>query len=278
MSVAAVAENAADIEIGSAEHLALFCHALLDTYNPDKPPILEWPALDEEVRRRLVELPIWDMAVQTEGHASVRVLSYVNQAEDPLLKRAIEVNGFEEARHKRLLSNLAAAYGIPLAVEPDYPRPRDGEWAFLVTGYSECIDSFFAFGLFALAKRSGFFPPALVETFEPVMQEEARHILFFCNWTAWHRARLPWWRKPIFDARRAAVFARLVYQRALVARGTGGNNFTATGHQPMGISVKPRDVIDLCLAENDRRMSGYDARLLRPNLVPRLAQLCRRFV
>jgi hypothetical protein len=278
MSVAAVAENAADIEIGSAEHLALFCHALLDTYNPDNPPILEWPALDEEVRRRLVELPIWDMAVQTEGHASVRVLSYVNQAEDPLLKRAIEVNGFEEARHKRLLSNLAAAYGIPLAVEPDYPRPRDGEWAFLVTGYSECIDSFFAFGLFALAKRSGFFPPALVETFEPVMQEEARHILFFCNWTAWHRARLPWWRKPIFDARRAAVFARLVYQRALVARGTGGNNFTATGHQPMGISVKPRDVIDLCLAENDRRMSGYDARLLRPNLVPRLAQLCRRFV
>ncbi len=110
------------------------------------------------------------------------------------------------------------------------------------------------------------------------MQEEARHILFFRNWTAWHRARLLWWRKPIFDARRGAVCARLVYQRVLIARGAGGNNFTANGHQAMGINVKARDVLGLCIAENDRRMSTYDAGLPRPNLVPRVAQLCRRLV
>ena len=48
-----------------------------------------------------------------------------------------------------------------MAPEPEYRRPRDPEWAFMVTGFSECIDSFFAFGLFALAQRSGYFPPAL---------------------------------------------------------------------------------------------------------------------
>ena len=35
------------------------------------------------------------------------------------------------------------------------------------------------------------------------------------------------------------------------------------------------ELIDLCLKENERRLSGYDARLLRPNFVPRLMRLVR---
>ena len=91
-----------------------------------------------------------------------------------LLRKAIELNGFEERRHRHVLANLVEAYGIKLAPEPVYEKPKDPEWAFMVTGYSECIDSFFAFGLFKAAKDTGYFPPELVETFDPVVNEEGR--------------------------------------------------------------------------------------------------------
>jgi hypothetical protein len=58
----------------------------------------------------------------------------------------------------------------------------------------------------------------------------------------------------------------------------GGDNFTATGHESMGIDIDAAGLIDVCLAENERRMKGYDSRLLRPNLVPRLARFARRFM
>jgi hypothetical protein len=275
---------------GSDAHKSAFCRMLLDTHNPYKPSIIDWPALDPEARARLVGLPIWDIAVQTEGKARLRVLSYGQTIADPLLRQAIELDGFEEGRHKEVLSNLVEAYGIRLAPEPEYRRPRDPEWAFMVTGYSECIDSFFAFGLFAMAKRSGFFPPALVDTFEPVMQEEGRHIVFFVNWVAWHWRNLSLWRRLIFWAKIAAVWVFLVWERVGIARGVEGagdreggavpqdNNFTLTGSQSVGAAdLSIRALIEVCLAENDRRLAGYDARLLRPTLVPSLARIVGYF-
>ncbi len=286
-----VAAGSGPIAPGTEEHKTAFCRMLLDTHNPYKPSIIDWPVLDPEARNRLVGLPIWDIAVQTEGKARLRVLSYAELIEDGLLRRAIELDGFEEGRHKEVLSNLVQAYGIALAPEPEYLRPRDPEWAFMVTGYSECIDSFFAFGLFALAKRSEFFPAELVDTFEPVMQEEGRHILFFVNWVAWHRRNLPLWRRPLFVLRVLAVWAFLVWERIGIARGIGSagpagsgavpqdNNFTLTGSKAVGaVDVSPAALIDICLEENARRLAGYDARLLRPNFVPRLMRLARRFM
>ena len=185
---------------GDDQQREAFCRMLLDTFNPYRPAVIEWPVLDAETRQRVISLPIWDIAVQTEGRARRRILSYAATVRDPLLRQALEHMGFEEGRHKEVLSHLVAAYGIQLEPEPEYLEPRNPEWGFLVTGYSECIDSFFAFGLFALAKRSGFFPPELVETFEPVIQEEGRHILFFINWVDWHRRTMPLWRRPVVPA------------------------------------------------------------------------------
>lgn len=285
------ASQSGPIAPGSEEHKTAFCRMLLDTHNPYKPSIIDWPVLDPDARDRLVGLPIWDIAVHTEGKARLRVLSYAELIDDALLRRAVELDGFEEGRHKEVLSNLVEAYGIPLGPEPKYLRPRDPEWAFMVTGYSECIDSFFAFGLFALAKRSGFFPPALVDTFEPVMQEEGRHIIFFVNWVAWHKRNLPAWRRPMFLAKVVAVWAFLIWERIGIARGVRGagdsvpptpardNNFTLTGTKAVGaVDLSIAGLIDLCLKENDRRLSGYDPRLLRPNFVPRVMRLARGFM
>jgi hypothetical protein len=270
------------IRIGSDAHKTLFCRTLLDTFNPYKPAVIDWPKLDAEARDRLLSLPIWDIAVQTEGRARLNVASYAAIASDPLLRKAIDLNAFEEGRHKNVLSNLVAAYGIALAPEPHYVLRGDPEWAFMVTGYSECIDSFFAFGLFESAKRTGFFPEALVDTFEPVIQEEARHILFFVNWAAWHRRTMPLWRRPFFELKVLAVWLFLIWERIGIARDMGSgvqdNNFTVTGAKSLGADINVGQLIDICLAENKRRMSLYDHRLLRPFAVPALARVARRFM
>ena len=210
--------------------------------------------------------------------------TFAERVHDTLLRRALDMDAGEEARHKVVLSKLVEAYGIKLAPEPEYPAPKDAEWAWLVTGYSECIDSFFAFGLFEVARRSGYFPPELVDTFEPVMQEEGRHILFFVNWAAWYRRNLPFWRRPWFFLKELAVWSFLVWERIGIARGLDDSgemqdaNFAVTGSEQMGIDIQPRELFEICLAENDRRMAGYDQRLLRPMAVPRMIRFISRFL
>jgi hypothetical protein len=269
------------IRLGSDAHKRLFCKTLLETFDPYRPAVIDWPKLPAEARDRLVALPIWDIAVQTENRAGLNVTTYGETIGDPLLRKAIELNGFEERRHRHVLANLVEAYGIELAPEPAYPPPRHPEWAFMVTGYSECIDSFFAFGLFESAKRTGFFPAELVDTFEPVIHEEGRHILFFVNWMAWHRRNMPLWRRPWFELKVLAVWVFLIWERIGIAsdvsNGVQDNNFTVTGANQLGSDIDVGELMDICLAENNRRLGPYDKRLLRPRFVPAMIRLARRF-
>jgi len=270
------------MRLGSGEHLNLFCRMLLDTHDPYRPATIDWPELEKEARDRLVSLPIWDIAVQTEGRARGNVATYAPEITDPLLRQAIELNAFEEGRHHLVLSHLVRAYGIALAPEPQYVTPKDPEWAFMVTGFSECIDSFFAFGLFDAAKRTGFFPERLVDTFEPVMQDEARHILFFVNWVAWHRRTMSWWRRPFFEFKVLRVWLFLIWERIGIARNVGhgvqDNNFTVRGANQLGAGIGVGDLVRLCLVQNDGRLGCYDRRLLRPSIVPALARFVLCFM
>jgi hypothetical protein len=95
---------------------------------------------------------------------------------------------------------------------------------------------------------------------------------------------MPWWRRPWFAAKVAAAWLYLIWQRIGMAKsmdkqdGAPDLNFTARGTGSVGVQLRPAEMIDLCLAENDRRMAGYDSRLLRPTAVPALAKWVRRFL
>jgi hypothetical protein len=269
--------RAETVRIGSEAHKALFCRAFLDSHDRYKPAVIAWPELDAAALRRLASLPIWRMAVETEGYASLRMEAMAAASGDPLVREAIALNAFEERRHKDVLGHMLRFYGIDIGAEPHYAPPRRPEWSFVRTGYGEFIDSFFAFGLFALAKRSGFFPAELVEVFEPVIQEEARHNLFFANWLAWRQARAPIWRRPFLALERLAALLVQLRGRIKVGGEIDGSNFTMKGGEALGLDLDPRALLELCLAENDRRFAPYDRRLLRPRLMPRLARLARLF-
>jgi hypothetical protein len=276
------------LKIGSEEHKALFCREFVSTHNPFEPARIQWPDLDADSLGRLKALPIWNEAVQTEAETALKVQTLGKSEPDPVLAEAIALQGYEEGRHAAVLRLLTTHYGIPVKPFDEPKPPAKPLWAFLSTGYGECLDSFFAFGLFALGKRSQYFPMELIDVFDPIMQEEARHILFIVNWAAYLRARAGLAGRPAFEARRAwIVWQQLVghaKQALRASRSDGeseadsaGAGFTMNSHSVFG-DVTARSFLELCLSENDRRLSLYDSRLLRPSMVPSAVRLALRFL
>jgi hypothetical protein len=277
------------IRIGSQEHKTLFCRVFVETHDPFKPEEIAWPDLDAESLARLKSLPVWDEAARTEAATAVRVQALGRTEPDPVLAEAITLQGFEEGRHADVIRRLIRRYGIEVRVHPEAEVPRDPTWAFLKTGYGECLDSFFAFGLFKIGADSLFFPAGIVSVFERTMQEEARHILFIVNWAAYLRANRPLLLRPAFDARRAWNIVAQAFDRvkgAMQMAGGGGKKdeslggqagFTLASHSTFG-DFSLRSFLELCLSENERRFAPYDPRLLRPQLVPPVVKALTRIL
>jgi hypothetical protein len=270
------------LAIGSDEHRDLLCRTFVETHRPFRPQDIVWPDLGPEGLERLRALPVWDEATRTEAATAVKVQTLGETENDPVWREAIALQGYEEGRHAEIIALLTRHYGIATSAPSAAERPKDPTWTFLRTGYGECLDSFFAFGLFEIGKRSELFHRDLIALFDQIMQEEARHILFIVNWAAFLRARRPFLMRPVFDARRAWNIAAQAFDRVkgamhLSGGGNGnGNEQPAAGSQD-GFTLKShtafgdftlRSFLELCLAENARRLNPYDPRLLRPILVP----------
>jgi hypothetical protein len=214
----------ATLKIGSEEHRRLFCRVFIESHRPFRAQDIVWPELEPEGLARLKALPVWNEAARTEAATALKVQALGETESDPVLAEAIALQGYEEGRHAELISLLTRHYGIPVAQPDPGPSPSNPTWTFLRTGYGECLDSFFAFGLFEIGRRTEFFAAPLIEVFEQIMQEEARHILFLVNWAADQRARRPLLSRPLFDLRRAWNIGAQAFDRirgALAMKGAG---------------------------------------------------------
>jgi len=269
-----------DLEL--SEYRSLICESFLDTHTPYDPDEIDWPDLESSTRDWLAALPVWDEAVNTEHETAMIVDAMARYERDPLMAEAIALQGYEENRHATIVRRLAEHYefGVERRV---CARPSHPLWSFLVSGSGECLDSFFAFGLFELARRLDFLPPLFIELFDTVMSEEARHIVFFENWCRYYRVRLPLERSSGLWLKTALAAGWNVAKRLVVATHLAGaeggpdSRFLLQSAQTFeGLTVA--GFLDTCLRANQDRLAPFDTRLHRPELVPRIARGAHRML
>lgn len=269
------------MKIGSEAHKQLFCHTFLESHRLYEPEDISWPTLDSAALQRLQGIPFWDEALYTERRAGDMLAAFANTVEDPLLREAIALQGREEARHARLIETLIRHYSIEVPSRPKHTIPREIKPAFINFGYGECFDSFFAFGLFGLVRQAGLLPDPFFTIFDPVLDEEARHMVFFVNWMGYTLASEG---KGAFSGINALWQYGGALQRRLGSLPRGGKQprskkgFTATGAQSLALNLTLESFLDTCLQENAKRMSVYDDRLLKPMLIPRLSAAALRVI
>jgi hypothetical protein len=265
------------MKIGSDEHKQRFCHEFIASHCRFDPETLAWPDLDAAALERLRAIPFWEEVLYTERRAGAIVAAYAATITDPLVREAVTLQGFEEARHAELLRLMIHRYGVAAEERPPDPPSGNLVRAFADFGYGECLDAFLGFGVFKIARRAGFLPEAMFEIFETLIHEETRHIVFFINWMAWQqcvRGRgASWLRGATAMHYYARAIGRLLQT---VWRGRGANDgkdFSATQASVFLEGFTFRGFVEECRAEHARRMEGFDPDLLQPHLLPRLADL-----
>lgn len=263
------------MHIGSEAHKERFCRQFIDSHRDFDPGGLPWPELDDAARQRMRAVPFWKEVLHTERRAGRIVTAFAGTISDPLVQKAIELQGFEEERHARLLDTMTRRYGLAAEEQEVEPIGPDLYEAFVDFGYGECVDSFLGFGVFKMARQSGFLPDKLFEIFDMLMLEETRHIVFFVNWMAWQQAMrgrgAPWLRAAVSARYYARAIGRLL---ATIRRGRGANDgkdFSATQAGLFLDGFTFRRVLEACYAENKRRMASFEPNLLRPRLLSDLA-------
>jgi hypothetical protein len=263
------------MQVGSESHKELFCRSLLESFVPFEPEDLSWPELDDKTLELLRSIPFWEEALLNEQNAGPMVNACADTLSDPLVREAMALQGYEESRHARILQHLVRLYRLDVTPPPVAEVPPDAEAAFVEFGYTECLEAFGAFGLFQIARETAFIPDPLLTIFDRVMDEEARHMVFFVNWVNWDGARRG--RPRALRAARAGwcyagVLRHLLGRARAAGEDANQDAFTLTGASAFVENLTLTRVLETCVRENARRRGRFDPRLLQPRLMPRLAR------
>ena len=263
------------MKIGSEEHKQRFCDTFIASHNPYDPELLPWPTLDDSALDRLRAIPFWPEVLYTERRAGAIVEAYGATIEDPLVRRAVMLQGFEEARHARLLKLMIQRYGIVAKESPLEPLGASLYHAFADFGYGECLDAFLGFGVFKIARRAAYLPEPIFAIFDTLLHEENRHIVFFVNWMAWEQARrrrgMRWLHSIVAARYYLGAIGRLLDTVRRGRAANGGRDFSVTQANVFIEGFSFRKLVEECCAEHRRRMQVFDQDLLQPRFLPRLA-------
>ncbi len=277
------------MRLGSEEHKQLFCQSFLDTHLDYQPEKLPFPKLDKMHLNRLKSIPFWREALTIELEAGKMVSAFAETIDDPLIKKAIALQGEEEKRHARLIKHLLDYYEIEIKTPTQSELPKNILSEFVKFGFSECLDSFFAFGMFGIAKQVQYLPEVFFTIFDPILDEEARHIVFFVNWITYHEIQSGRGFLPLRGINTVLGYFNAI--RDLISSfgdiDLGGekdnndektNTFTASGANHFREDLTPKLFLSTCLKENQQRMAKYSPDLLQPKLFPRFSSIAYQFL
>ena len=270
------------MKLGSQDHKERFCRSFIDSYQDYEPETMPWPELDRVSLERLRGIPFWREALLTEREAGVMVSAFAETVSDPLIKEAIALQGREEHRHARLIEYMINHYDIEIKPPPEVKLPQNIETAFIDFGFGECLDSYFAFGMFGIAHQAKYMPESMFSMFDPILYEEARHIVFFVNWVTYLQIQRGWTSSWLRGGLALWHYGRAIKTLIEAFGGAGdasekeGKPFTASEAGQFMDDLTPELFFETCLSENAQRMSSFDERLLQPQLMPSISKWALR--
>ncbi len=265
------------MKLGSQAHKELFCQSFLDSHLDYEPETMPWPELDGVMLERLRGIPFWLEALKTERNAGRMVQAFADTIDDPLIRKAVDLQAQEESRHGRLIRYLIDRYDINIEEPPVTPLPSDIQRAFVNFGFAECLDSFFAFGMFGIARQAQYLPEAFFHIFDPILDEEARHIVFFVNWFTYLQINQGQSFLPLRAFNTLWGYKAALQELLHIFNASGGEGeearFTVAGAGGFMDNLTPDLFFSTCLKENQKRMSQFPIELLQPQLMPQLSSI-----